>query len=459
MATRQSICILGLGLSGIAAARHALACGDEVTIYAGKKTEKTAAAAVEFERRGVPVHFDTEDVEGPFDLCVACPGIPATSAFYQSACAAAAELISEPEYAWRFSPEGWIAVTGTNGKTTTTSLVAHLLRESGQDVCLCGNTQDVTVTEACEQRGDAAIVAELSSFQLASTRRFAPRIAVLLNIASDHLAWHGSQEAYADAKLNIFANLAAGSVAVIVDTVPAAIEVVALLRSRGVRVLTVGERRMIDCAYADADGIMWYVDEDGERTRLGSVNELKIKGTHNVENALSAACAALAWGCPANAVSLALTTFAPLSHRIEPCGSVGEVSFFDDSKATNVDATLKALTAFPDGSVVLLLGGRDKGTDLSGLVSACARSCAAVVCYGEAGPRFFEAFSSAGIPREQASDMRTAFEAACRLARPGQSVLLSPACASFDEFTGFAQRGDVFKGLVAAYRDEAARTA
>ncbi len=453
----QSVCILGLGLSGVVAARHALAAGDDVTIYAGASSEKTRAAAQEFSAQGVSVIFDDEQVAGHYDLCVACPGIPQTGAFYQNALAASDELISEPEYAWRFSPENWIAVTGTNGKTTTTTLIAHLLNECGKDAVLCGNTQKVTITEAAEQRAaGTAIVAELSSFQLASTRAFAPRIAVLLNITSDHIAWHGSQEAYAQAKLDIFKNLQEGSTAVITDSVPAAVELVATLRSRGVRVLTVGERRMIDCTFADEAGIMWYVDAEGSQLRIGSVNELKIKGTHNVENALAAAAAAIDYGCSVASVAHALTTFAPLSHRIEPCGSVNDVSFYNDSKATNVDATLKALTAFAGRKVVLLVGGRDKGTDLSELVIACERACKAVVCYGEGGQRFYDAFAASGLPRVLASHMRDAFSRACELAEPGDVVLLSPACASFDEFTGFVQRGDVFKELVSGYRAKTA---
>lgn len=449
----QSVCILGLGLSGIVAARHALAAQDSVTIYAGQASDKTRAAAREFAELGVPVIFDEEQVTGHYDLCVVCPGIPQVSAFYQSALAASDELISEPEYAWRFSPDDWIAVTGTNGKTTTTTLVAHLLSESGKSAVLCGNTQKVTITEAAEQREPGtAIVAELSSFQLASTVRFAPQVAVLLNITSDHIAWHGSQKAYAQAKLDILKNLQAGSAAVITDSVPAAVEAVATLRARGVRVFTVGERRMIDCAYADEAGVLWYVDGEGESTRICSVNELKIKGSHNVENALAAACAAVAFGCPLSAVSVALTTFAPLEHRIEPCGTANDIAFFNDSKATNVDATLKALTAFPGRRIVLLLGGRDKGTDLAELVEQCEATCSAVVCYGEAGQRFFDAFAESGVHRERAAGMHEAFARACSLAQPGQIVLLSPACASFDEFTGFVQRGETFKELVSAYR-------
>ena len=444
------VLILGLGLSGIVAARQALAQGDAVTVYAGASSAATRDAAREFEQQGVPVLFDTEDVRGSYDLCVACPGIPATGAFYQSALAASAELISEPEFAWRLSPQGWLAVTGTNGKTTTTTLIAHLLRACGTPAALCGNTQATTVTDAVLRRtAGQAIVAELSSYQLASTRRFSPRVAVLLNITSDHLSWHGSQQAYAAAKCRVLANLGPGSCAVICAGVPGCEGLEAQLRSAGARVVAVGLPRARDCAYADAAGTLRYADSAGAVHALCGAGELRIKGTHNVENALAAAAAAIDFGCEPRAVGRALTTFEPLQHRIEPCGQAGGVAFYDDSKATNVDATLKALTAFAGQPVVLLVGGRDKGTELAPLVRACGGTCRAVVCYGEGGPRFFTAFEGSGVACVQAGKLAEAFQRALELACPGDAVLLSPACASFDEFTGFAQRGDVFKQLVA----------
>ena len=450
MGTPRSTCILGLGVSGVAAARAAMAEGDEVTIYGGAANEKTRAAASEFVSQGIEVVLDDEVVKGRYDLCVVCPGIPATGSFYQSALEASEELVSEPEYAWRLVPREWIAVTGTNGKTTTTALIAHLLEACGKPSALCGNTQATTVTDAALASAEGtAIVAELSSFQLASTIRFRPRVGVLMNIASDHLTWHGSWRAYAAAKLRLFANMGPGCTAVVCDVVPDASSLAASLRSRGVRVVTVGSRRAADCAFEDESGVLVFIDGAGEEHALCSAEELLVKGEHNVENALAGAAAALDYGCDVEGVVKGLESFAPLEHRIEPAGSVAGVDFYNDSKATNVDATLKALTAFPDRQVVLMLGGRDKLTDLGSLVRGCEGRCAAVVCYGEGGPRFFDAFRGSSVRSELVGTFYEAFDAACRLARPGQVVLLSPACASFDEFTGFAQRGDVFKRLVA----------
>ena len=450
------VCILGVGKSGVAAARHALAHGEHVTIYAGMGTEATHAAAAEFEQAGVPVFFDTEDVKGRYDLCVVCPGIPQTSAFYKSAQAASDMLMSEPEYAWRVSSENWVAITGTNGKTTTTSLVTHILNECGMVASACGNIGD-TAMEAVENRRDGEVlVAEMSSFQIASTKRFCPQVAVLLNITPDHLSWHGGFGEYSRAKYKLFDQMGPGQTAVIADGVPDARSFVADLRQRGLRVVTVGERRQQDCAYLDGQRQLCVRHGQGEPTVLLQADDLQIKGSHNVENALAAAVVALELGCDAAQVAAALKSFAPLEHRIEPCGTVGGVEFFNDSKGTNVDATLKALTAFPQRKVVLMLGGRDKGTDLTELVAACQGVCSAIVAYGEGGPRFYEAFADAHVRRGAAPDLRTAFDLACSMAQPGEAVLLSPACASFDEFKSFEERGRTFKGYVAQLAEKEA---
>lgn len=191
-----------------------------------------------------------------------------------------------------------------------------------------------------------------------------------------------------------------------------------------------------------------YVDGSGCAHELVRAAELKIKGAHNVQNALCASAAALACGCDPACVRTGLASFEPLEHRLEPCGRADGVEFFNDSKATNVDATLKALTAFGDREVVLLLGGRDKGTDLAELVDACEGTCSAIVAYGEAGQRFYDAFSSSSLARYLEPGMAQAFERACSIAASGQAVVLSPACASFDEFDSFEHRGVVFKELV-----------
>ncbi len=445
----QSMLVLGLGKSGIATARHMLANGDDFTVYAGVSSDTARAAAAPFEQAGVPLIFDSEDVEGEYSLGVISPGIPQTGNFYKNAAAACTELVSEPEYAWRISPDNWIAVTGTNGKTTTTSLITHLLNESGCSAVACGNIGD-TALEAVENRSEGqTLVVEMSSFQLASTAQFAPRVAVLLNITPDHIAWHGSFEEYARAKFRVFESMQPGSSAIVTRGIVAAYpDEVAALEDRKINVIRVGVEEERNCAFVGSDGKLCVKDAQGAPQALVMPDELNIKGSHNLENALCSAAAALAAGCDVGGVIKGLKSFMPLEHRIEPCGVVNDVEFFNDSKATNVDATLKALTAFADRKIILLLGGHDKGTDLRELVGACTDVTRAVIAYGAAGQRFYEAFAMSSIPVYLEPGMRAAFDHACEIACPGDAIVLSPACASFDEFDSFVQRGRVFKEYV-----------
>lgn len=447
----SDILVLGLGKAGFAAAKHALAAGDAVTVYAGVSADPQSEQVCALKAAGANVVCGTEDVAGSYDLCIASPGISQNSAFYAAGAAAACELVGECEYAFRLSPSDWIAITGTNGKTTTTSLVAHLLNAAGKLAYPCGNIGDTCTESVDHRRAGETLVAEMSSYGLASTSKFAPKVAALLNITPDHLAWHGSHEAYAAAKLKIFANMGAGCTAVVCDEVPGSAQLAQDLRARGMRVVTVGSDTGADCAFEDAEHVLC-VRIDGQLTRLLSVDELQIKGPHNVMNALAAASCALAYGCEAQGVIAGLKSFAPLEHRIEPVAEVDGVGYFNDSKGTNVDATLVALKAFPGRAIILLLGGRDKGTDLAPLVEACNGPVRQVICYGEAGPRFYDAFEASPVARSSAKGMREAFDQAVRIANPGDVVLLSPACASFDEFNSFEHRGEVFKELVAGLR-------
>ncbi len=442
------ILVLGLGKAGTAAARHALNAGDDVTVYAGKAADPASSQVIALQEAGAQVICGTEDVQGSYDLCVASPGISCNSAFYAAGKEHAAELVGECEYAFRLSPDNWIAITGTNGKTTTTALTAHLLNAAGCLAYPCGNIGDTCTASVDHRKPGETLVAEMSSYGLASTSRFAPKVAALLNITPDHLSWHGTHEAYAAAKLKIFANMTAGNTAVICDEVPACDELASSLQARGVRVVIVGADAGDNCAFADADGMLC-VRLDGKTVQLVKTSELKIKGPHNVKNALAAAACALAYGCSAAGVAAGLAGFTALEHRIEPVGTVAGVSFYNDSKGTNVDATLVALKAFEGHPIVLLAGGRDKGTDLSGLVEACTGPVRCVICYGEAAERFFEAFEAGSVAHERAAGMREAFARAVNIAQEGDVILLSPACASFDEFNSFEHRGEVFKELVA----------
>ncbi|MEG0758118.1 MAG: UDP-N-acetylmuramoyl-L-alanine--D-glutamate ligase, partial [Raoultibacter sp.] len=460
---------------------------ESVTIAAGDRTPDADACAADYEAQGARVLFDHRVIVEHYDVCIASPGISQFSEFYESAAKASDEIISEVEFAWRESAADsrWVAVTGTNGKTTTTALITHILECAGENAAAVGNIGD-TCLEAVMRGGTAIYVAETSSYQLASTDKFAPNVAVLLNITPDHLKWHNTFENYHDAKLKVFANLASLNVArgdavgtqrlataVLDATDPSVREVVKRFKSqtpqdRGFSYIPLGAAAGLSanmhevCGSEHAayvrDGVLT-IEFEGTSFSLLGIDELQLKGMHNVSNALAAASATFALGVDARIIAEALRSFAPLEHRIEPCGVIEGVSFFNDSKATNVDATLQALNAFGDTKPIVLLGGDDKGTDLTELVETATRHCKAVVCFGAAGPRFSEAFAQfkashsstderASLPVYSAPLLESALDEALRHAISGDVIVLSPACASFDEFSSFEERGRIFKDLV-----------
>lgn len=464
-ASLGDVLILGLGKSGRAVAQYCLdLLGTRVsslTIAAGEHNESALAFAKDCEKAGAKVYFDRYTFDERYDLCVASPGISQFSRFYENAAEASASVISEVEFAWRESraDSSWIAVTGTNGKTTTTTLITHILETAGKRVAAVGNIGTTCIESVASDAADV-YVAEVSSFQLASMDLFAPQVAVLLNITPDHLYWHMTFDAYAEAKKNIYRHLDDTHGTLVIDAVcdvtRACVKEFKEKTERGFSYIPLGCGDGLDCSMIDACGSenaawlsdgMLHVDYKGESVDLVAASSLHIKGEHNASNALAAASAALAAGVAPEVVRRGLRSFKPLEHRLEPCGDIAGVSFFNDSKATNVDATCKALSAFPKGSAIFLLGGHDKGTELDELVEA-ASVCRAIVCFGAAGQRFFEALSPLDIPVELADHMEDALDRAIALAQPGNSVVLSPACASFDEFDSFEHRGRVFKQLV-----------
>ena len=449
------VCVLGLGKTGEGIADYLATLPktrvSSITLYGGAKSVEGPATQA-LEAKGVRAVVGTEEVEGHYDLTIASPGIPEHSDFMHNAQACSDEVIGEPEFAWRESPQRWLAITGTNGKTTTTTLTADLLRAAGEDAIAVGNIGRLATGEVAGRPADRWFVAELSSFQLAETRYLHPRAAALLNVTPDHLKWHGTLERYAEAKERAFANLTPSDLAVVSCEDEWCRAAIKRLEARGLRVayVQVAGDPGTPCAAFCRNGQL-VVRLDGVEHPLIAAADLKIHGDHNIQNALAAAALVLEVGASDEAVRAGLAAFAPLEHRIEPCGELGGVHFVNDSKATNTDAVEKALGAFAPGTVVLLAGGTDKGTDLSTTAELASRVSRAVVCYGEAGERIAQAVEAASGPAQvlRAQHMADALELACAQAKPGDTVLLSPACASFDEFSGFEERGRVFKQLVA----------
>ncbi|CDD38822.1 uDP-N-acetylmuramoylalanine--D-glutamate ligase [Collinsella sp. CAG:398] len=450
--------VLGLGSTGLAVARWGAAHLGErvrsVTVYGGAASAPSAETDA-LGAAGVRFVFGTELVEGDYDVCVASPGISEFSAFFARGREHALAIMGEPEFAWRLSPEHWIAVTGTNGKTTTTSLVNHILNESGRASVAVGNIGLAPIAAVDDRAPGSWFAAELSSYQLATTSMLHPRVAVLMNITPDHLAWHGTLDAYAAAKRKIFANQEPGDLAVVCVEDEGARAALSAARSTGAAVceLSHDDSGAASAAFCD-EGVL-VVRLNGVEHRLVPTAELRIRGAHNELNALAAAATALWVGASDEDVRAALVSFTALEHRIEPVAQIDGVRYINDSKATNTDAVEKALTAFPDEPVVLLLGGSDKGTPLEEFVEDVAHSTVrAVVCFGDARQRFLDAFVEAAgrhdIDVAEAEDLADAVDVARSLAERGDVVLLSPACASFDEFSGFEERGRAFKELVAA---------
>ena len=446
------ILILGLGRSGVAAARYAATLvtrgrARSVTLLDGATSPQVEAVAEELRVLGVIVELGVSEVQGSFDVCVASPGIPPHAALMRSACSSVDHVISEIEFAFLESSQPWIAITGTNGKTTTTALTTHLLQAGGIAARAVGNIGSPAIAAVGQSDKDEVLVAEVSSFQLSLTQSFHPMVAVLLNITPDHLDWHGSLGAYSADKIRVFANLTPEDLAVIdADDAGSAVQIESIAE-RGVPVTRVSLSGRHALGATVVDGVLVLETRAGE-VRLCRADQLQIRGAHNVSNALAAAAAAHALGVSPADLRDGLLSFRAIEHRIEPAGSVAGVEWFNDSKATNPDAVFKAIDAFADESLVLLLGGRNKGNDFTALAMRAAQSARAVVIFGESRVELARAFEGLDVNVVEAVSLVDAVGAARELARAGDVVVLSPACASFDEFDSYEHRGDVFKALV-----------
>jgi len=447
------VLILGLGRSGGAVAR-ALAplrgSGDVMSVTAmdTADTPEVRRTAEDLAALGVRIELGVHEVTGTYDTCIASPGIAPHTPIMVSAAAACSQLVSEIELAYIRSRAPWIAVTGTNGKTTTTSLVAHLLSNAGLPVYTVGNIGTPAMTVVDRAEADDVIVAEVSSFQLALTRTFHPRVAVLLNITPDHVDWHGSLARYTEDKARVFANLTADDTAVVDVDDPGSAVWADRLEARGVRVARVSRTAGVESGAHVVDGVLTLATPHGPEA-LVAARDLRIRGDHNVSNALAAAAAVHAMGVHAADIRAGLITFEPIAHRLEPVGVRDGVEYVNDSKGTNPDAVVKALTAFGDRDIVLLLGGRNKGSDFTALASAiAARGGVRPVVFGEAAGEISAALAGAGVDFDAAGGLRSAVEHAATVAHSGDVVLLSPGCASFDEFRDYEHRGEFFASLV-----------
>lgn len=463
-AGQSLVVVVGLGVSGQAACRWGLRQGYRVLATDRSRDSRLQAVAASLESEGIVVRLGEhrwEDFAGA-DLVVVSPGVPLDTEILTAARNQGIPVIGELEWAWRSLEVPTIAVTGTNGKTTTTELVGTLLRNAGLKVFVGGNIGTPLsgwLVDHCRERGggsspDAALdwcVLEVSSFQLDSAPSFAPDVGVVLNVTQDHLDRYPDFEAYAASKFSMFRENARGPQTAVIN----ADDPVCHRWASALRASKLFFSRHDRSAEAFTDGRTLRVTARDGRRHHFDLSRWALRGGHNLENLMAASLVALHCGIDPDVVQGTIDTFRPSPHRMEWLGTVNGVGFINDSKGTNVGAVLKALESCAQ-PVVLLLGGRSKKTDFHDLGGLCAQKVKAVVGFGETGPQA-AAELSGRVPTVAVEDLEKAFQEAVARACPGDVVLLSPACASFDQYPNYAARGDHFRALFERHAAKAAQ--
>jgi UDP-N-acetylmuramoylalanine--D-glutamate ligase len=440
--------VVGLARSGCAAAL-VLRARDQPTIGVDSGAPAGLGA---LEDAGVELHLAEDGLSllERVGAVVKSPGVPAQAPVIAAARARGLPVLGELELAWRLLPNEFIAVTGTNGKTTTVELIGHIHRTAGLPVAVAGNVGAALSGLVGKVDPDVTIVCEASSFQLEDTLAFAPEVAVLLNIAPDHLDRHLTIEQYAAAKLQIFARQSRGDVAVLPADLEVELDDAVWRVTFGPSSIPRGDPRSASMTLQDDDDDD--DDDDGlirwRGTPLLSATEIALRGRHNVHNAMAAAAVCLVRGIDPEAVREGLRTFAGVPHRLEAIGRREDVLYVNDSKATNVASTRVALDSFAPGVVHLILGGQSKGQDFNPLREPIERCCQAVYLIGEDAALIASQLAGMSVPILECGELEQALEVAVSTARPGDVILLSPACASFDRYADFEARGERFRELV-----------
>jgi UDP-N-acetylmuramoylalanine--D-glutamate ligase len=447
----KRVLVVGLARTGIAVSLFSAGYGAAVTATDEKPEAEMAETAARLRAAGVKLALGAhaQEIFLEQDLIVVSPGVPAKLPALELARAQGIPVWSEIELAWRFLRGKLVAITGSNGKTTTTSLVAHILRTAGIATLVGGNI-GVPLLALVESSTDSSVtVAEISSFQLETIQEFRPEIGVLLNLTPDHLDRHESFESYAAAKMRLFENQLDRDAAVLNADDP---EITRRMPSRGHFYWFSRQKRVAEGAFVRDGEIVFRAD--GSETVVARRSDITLRGEHNLENVLAACAAAYLAGAPAAAIATGVKTFRAVEHRLEFVAEVGGVQFYNDSKATNVDATLKAVEAFP-GPLLVILGGKDKGSPYSPLAEPLRQRARLAILIGAAAGKI-AADVGGTVPIEHAVTLDRAVKLAAERARPGDVVLLAPACSSFDQFENYEQRGRVFKELVARLESHSA---
>ncbi len=442
----KRVLVVGLGKSGVASALFLQEHGARVTVSDAKTEDQLRNEIPALLDKGISVETGSHG-ERTFrdqDLIVVSPGVPSDVPQLQRARAAGILVIGEIELASRFLRGHIVAITGSNGKTTTTTLVGDIIAWGGYESLVGGNIGTPAISLIPEATSDTYNVLEVSSFQLETIQTFHPEVAVVLNVTPDHLDRHRTFEAYVAAKARIFENQTPDDFAVLNADDPTCLQMAKASRAQ---VRWFGRKKEVEQGGFVRDGKIFYRDADGER-EIMPVSGMLLKGAHNVENVLAAVCVGMVVRCEPHRIRQAIAEFKAVEHRLEFVASVGGVDYYNDSKATNVDATIKALESFP-GNIHVILGGKDKGSDYTVLNDLLRQRAKRVYTIGAAAEKI-ESHIGSAAEVVRAGTLDAAVRRASEAAAAGDIVLLAPACASFDQFQSYEHRGRVFKELVQA---------
>ena len=440
----KRVLVVGLGRSGVAAAFFLQEHGAKVTVSDTKSEAQLQHEVSQLLDRGISIEAGRHG-ERTFrdqDLIVVSPGVPPDQPQLQHARTLGIPVIGEVELAFRFLQGKMLAITGSNGKTTTTTLVGEILSKSGRKTLVGGNIGTPVISLAGKESPENLVVLEISSFQLETIEQFRPWIAAILNITPDHLDRHHTFEAYVAAKARIFENQTSGDFGVLNADDPAC---VALEKKVKGSLYWFSRRQPVEQgAFLKGDEIIFR--QNGREQAVLSRGDIPLKGLHNLENVLAAVTMTALAGCNPQQIRQAVSEFRAVEHRLELVNSVNGVKFYNDSKATNVDATIKALESFP-GNIHIILGGKDKGSDYTVLVPLLRERAKAAYLIGAAAEKIRSQIQGSTM-LVSAGTLERAVHQAFETAKPGDIVLLAPACASFDQFENYEQRGRIFKELV-----------
>jgi UDP-N-acetylmuramoylalanine--D-glutamate ligase len=435
--------VVGLGKSGVASALFMKAHGARVTVSDTKSGDELRNEIPVLLDHGITVETGGHG-ERTFrgqDVIVVSPGVPVDAPPLVQARSLGETVIGEIELAAQFLPGPVIAITGSNGKTTTTTLTGEILTAGGIPVLVGGNIGTPAISLADRAKPETAIVLEVSSFQLETIQTFRPKVAVVLNVTPDHLDRHHTFEIYTDAKARIFENQQPSDFAVLNADDPTC---VAMSKRTRAQVFWFSRQKEVEQGAWVRDGNVVFRDSKGQREIL-QVSEIPLKGAHNLENVLAAVCAGALMGCAPEKIRQAVHSFKAVEHRLEFVATVGGVDYYNDSKATNVDATIKALESFP-ANIHLILGGKDKGSSYTVLNDLIRQRVKRIYTIGAAAAKIESQVKGAEVVHTET--LENAIRKANAAAQPGDVVLLAPACASFDQFKSYEHRGKLFKEIV-----------